>query len=176
MNLLCVLRPRFRSVGLVVALLTVAGCGGHGGGGPAAPAPGVPQLSNLQPTFGGGCTIAVGAGTVLTVNVDYLDSDGDVRGGTLQTTGTFQPSGNAFDLDFPLPSQNATVTGTTQGTITVRGCVRFGASTTFTLAVAMVDKAQHSSNIVSTQLNRPAGAPEMPQSSDPRGTLEPLYR
>ena len=157
--------PTFRSVGLMLAVLT-AGCGGHSGGSGTAPLiPGVPELSNPQARFGGSCTFGGGvSGTVLTVSVDYLDSDGDVKGGTLQTTGTFQPDGSAaFDLNFPLPSQNATVTGTTQGTITARGCVRFGGQATFTLFVAMVDKAQHSSNVVSTTVNRPPGTPEMPQ-------------
>jgi len=60
-----------------------------------------------------------------------------------------------------VPGQ-VTITGTTAGTITLRGCLRYGAQNSFTLSVAVVDATQHSSNVTSARLDRPAGAPEVP--------------
>ncbi len=93
----------------------------------------------------------------------------------LQTTGTFHPSGTSIDVNFQLPSADATITGTTQGTIQAFGCVRFGVETGLTFAVALVDKASHSSNILSIELGRPGGAPEEPRDGG-RAILAPRRR
>lgn len=145
-------------------VIVLAGCGGDGGGGPAAPAPGVPVISNLNATFlAQGQRCDGGSGTVLSISVNYKDSDGDIRGGTLQTTGRCEPSGFSDDENFALPSE-ATVTGETEGTVEALVCVvGFGSDTAITISVALVDKAGHSSNVLSKRVNRPAGAPEVPQ-------------
>ena len=150
------------SLGLIA--LVLASCGG-GGGGPAGPPPGFPALSNLVVTFGGPCTVSGVAGTALIGTVNYRDSDGNIRGGTLQTTVVFVPAGNSGDVIIPLPSANGTVTGTTEGTITGQGCLRFGAQTGITLSVAVVDAAGNSSNVVSSTVARPAGLPEVPRGA-----------
>lgn len=152
--------------------LVLAACDGHHGG-PAAPAPGVPQISNLNATLQGACTIQGQTGTVLSETLNYRDSDGDERGGTLQTTGRFEPSGSANDVNFRLPSE-ATVTGTTEGTIEALACLRFGSQTAFNLSVALLDAAGHSSNILSVRLSKPAGAPEVPAGGSGGGAMEPL--
>jgi hypothetical protein len=134
--------------------------------------PGVPLLSNLVANFQGPCN--GGTGTTLSFSVDYRDSDGDIRGGTLQTTATFQPSGSSTDLNFGLPSTNVSVSGTTEGQIQALACLRFGTQTGARLSVAVVDAGGHSSNIVSTQLNRPSGAPETPRGGGTNGSLDRL--
>jgi hypothetical protein len=159
-------------VGAVVIIL--AGCGG-GGGGPAAPAAGFPVISDLavsaQPQ---GCSTASGlAGTVLAITLSYRDSDGDTGTGTLQTTGTFEPSGNSGDQDFKLPSE-ATVTGTTEGTIRAFVCVHFGSQTAITIGVAVLDAGGHSSNVLSSRVPAPAGAPEAPRQGRSGGAMERL--
>jgi hypothetical protein len=109
------------------------------------------------------------AGTIVNISVDYVDSDGDLTGGALQTTGVLLPSGTSFDVIFDLPSPGATISGTTSGTIRAVGCLRFGASTQFRLSVAVVDSAGNSSNILAVTLDRPAGAPQVPRGSDDGG-------
>jgi hypothetical protein len=149
-------------IGLAAALLLVANCNGDGDGGPTASTPGVPVLSNLNAVFGGPC---IPPGTQVIGTVNYTDSDGNLQGGTLQTTGMLLPSGRSSDLNFGLPSATATISGTTSGTIRAVGCVTFGTDTQFTLSVAVVDSAGNSSNILSVTLNRPAGAPQVPRGS-----------
>lgn len=168
-------RIAIQTVPFLVLAIVLAACDGDHGG-PAAPAPGVPQISNLNASFQGGCTVEGRTGTVLSETLNYSDSDGDVRGGTLQTTGRFEPSGNSIDLNFPLPSK-ASVTGTTEGTIQAFACVGFGTgSTALTLSVALLDAAGHSSNILSTRLNRPSETREVPPAGETGrgGTMERL--
>jgi hypothetical protein len=157
-------RATMAYLGLVAALLVIASCGGGGDGGPAGPPPGVPALANLNATFAGPCTLQGGlAGTRVNITVDYTDSDGNLQGGALQTTGVLLPSGNSIDLIFDLPSPGATISGTTAGTIQAAGCLRFGNQSQFRLSVAVVDAAGNSSNILTVTLDRPAGAPEVPR-------------
>ena len=85
--------------------------------------------------------------------VQYSDSDGDIKGGTLDTTGMFHPSEQSIDVDFVLPSPVAIVTGTTEGSITASGCIILGGNSSVTLSVALLDKAGHSSNILAVQVN-----------------------
>src|SRR5262249_22973835 len=108
-------------------------------------------------TYGSGtCVLQDQAGRPLIESVHYSDSDGDVQGGTLETTGKFHPSEQSIELDFPLPSNSATVSGTTDGSITAFACVVLNGSTDFTLSAALVDKAGHSSNILSVELHAEA--------------------
>lgn len=60
-----------------------------------------------------------------------------------------------------------------EGQIQAAGCLRFGTQTGVRLSVAVVDAAGHSSNVVATQLNRPSGAPEVPQGGTD-GAFGPL--
>ncbi|MBI3458150.1 MAG: hypothetical protein HY002_20440 [Candidatus Rokubacteria bacterium] len=66
--------------------------------------------------------------------------------------------------------RGATVTGTTEGTIQAFACFVFGAgSTALTLSVALLDAAQNSSNILSTQLNRPSETRGVPPAGETGG-------
>ena len=144
-----------------ILAIGVAGCGGHSSSSTAPPQPGVPVIFNLAAQYGSGtCPIQGRTGRPLIVTLQYSDSDGDVRGGTLQTTGTFLPSNQPIHVDFGLPSE-ATVTGTTEGSITAFACVLFGGGSALSLTVALVDKAGHSSNVLAVQVN-----PEVPRGRD----------
>ena len=128
----------------------LAGCGG-GSSGTTAAQPGVPVIANLVSGYqvGTSCTLQGRTGRPLSATVNYSDSDGDVNGGTLKTRATFHPSERSFDLDFGLPSSSATITGTTNGSITAFYCVTLGSQTGYTLSVAVLDKAGNLSNILS---------------------------
>lgn len=135
----------------MIFAIALAGCGGHSSGGTSSPPPGVPVISNLSATYASGpCTVRGQPGRPLTVSVHYSDSDGDVNGGTLETTGKFHPSEQSIDVNFLLPSNSATITGTTDGSITAFACVAFNGNTELT--IALLDKAGHSSNILSVEV------------------------
>lgn len=152
-----------------ILAIGVAGCGGHSSSGTGPSQPGVPVISNLTAQYGSGtCPIQGRTGRPLDVTLQYSDSDGDVRGGTLQTTGTFLPSNQPINVNFSLPSDAATVTGTTDGSITAFACVLFNGGSALSLTVALVDKAGHSSNVLATQIN-----PELPRGHGGPGTGAP---
>ena len=133
-----------------ILAIGVAGCGGHSSSGTSPSQPGVPVISNLAAQYGQGtCPIQGRTGRPLIVTLQYSDADGDVRGGTLETTGTFLPSNQPIEVNFPVPSNTATVTGTTAGSITAFACVLFNGSSALSLTAALVDKAGHSSNVLS---------------------------
>ena len=130
-----------------ILAIGVAGCGGHSSTAPSQP--GVPVISNLAAQYGRGtCPIQGRTGRPLIVTLQYSDSDGDVRGGTLQTTGTFLPSNQPIEVNFPVPSNTATITGTTEGAITAFACVLFNGGSALSLTTVLVDKAGHSSNLL----------------------------
>jgi hypothetical protein len=116
----------------------------------------------LAATFGASCTVSGGPGTVLVLTFDYTDAEGDVRGGHLTITATFNIGPTVTLLGADVPSATVTITGTTSGTITARTCVRFASATSVTVKVAVTDVAGHTSNELSTVVLKPAGAPERP--------------
>ena len=155
-----------RAAALAIPGVVLAGCGGHSSSNTSTPPPGVPAISNLRLAYAAGtCTLAGQPGRPLTETVQYADSDGDVEGGTLETTAIFHPSGQSVDVNFILPSNSATISGTTDGSITAFACVVFNGNTSLGLSVVLLDKAGHSSNILSAALNaevpRALGSHEM---------------
>ena len=142
-----------RAVLFSVLAIMLAGCGG-GSSGTTAAQPGVPVIANLVSGYRLGTCAQGRAGRPLAATVNYADSDGDVTGGTLKMRATFHPSEQSFDLDFGLPSSSATITGTTNGSITAFACATLGSRTTgFTVSVAVLDKAGNLSNILSAEFS-----------------------
>jgi hypothetical protein len=152
-----------------ILAIGVAGCGGHSSSSTAPPQPGVPVISNLAVQYGSGtCPIQGRTGRPLIVTLQYSDSDGDVRGGTLQTTGTFLPSNQLIEVNFPVPSNAATITGTTEGAITAFACVLFDGGSSLSLTAVLVDKAGHSSNLLAVLVS-----PEVTRGHDGHETGAP---
>ena len=152
-----------------ILAIGVAGCGGHSSSGTGPSQPGAPVISNLAAQYGRGtCAIQGRTGRPLDVTLQYSDVDGDVRGGTLQATGTFLPSNQPIEVNFPVPSNAATITGTTAGSITAFGCVLFNGGSALSLAVALVDKAGHSSNVLTALVT-----PEVTRGHDGQETGAP---
>jgi hypothetical protein len=84
-----VMRRRSSGLGILFAVaMVLSGCDGdgNGGGNPTTSAPGVPLISNLVAAFQQACTIQGFTGSVLLETLTYSDSDGNLRGGALQTT------------------------------------------------------------------------------------------
>jgi len=148
-----------RPAAFTIIAIALAGCGGHSSSGTSASArpQGFPEISNLTAAYvPGTCTVQGHPGRPLDATVHYTDSDGDVKGGTLEVTGTFLPSQQLVDVSFLLPSNAATMTGTTDGSITAFACVALNGSTGLLLSVALLDKAGHSSNILSVEVHAEA--------------------
>jgi hypothetical protein len=146
---------RWTSLGSLACILTA--CGGVGNS--TAPSPG-PVITDLSGRFvSAGCVVSGRVGTALVGTVNFTDSDGDLAGGKAQITGTFLPSGPSTDRVSDIPSSSVTISGTTSGTVSAVLCVRFGSSTGIQFSVAVTDNAGHSSNVLSTSVSRPPGAP-----------------
>jgi hypothetical protein len=150
-----------RVLGVAALALAAAACGGGGsGGGPAAPPTGAPTIANLVASFGQACTTPSGQqGTTLSMTLGFTDPEGDVAGGSLSTNATFQPSGQVGVINFAIPADTASTTGTTSGTIQVLPCLRFGSDTAVSMSVALVDASGATSNTLTAQPAKPQGAP-----------------
>jgi hypothetical protein len=148
--------------GMVIALvgLAVAGCDGDdgtSGGGPGAPVIGNPNF-----TFGGACTTTAGAGTSTRLTMSFTDVEGNVAGGVATIATTFDQQATSIVVDVPIPSANATISGTTSGVITLIGCVTFGTASSITQEISVTDASGRTSNELSLTAQHPPGAPLRP--------------
>ncbi|MGH7320786.1 MAG: hypothetical protein ACRELA_14335 [Candidatus Rokuibacteriota bacterium] len=145
---------------LMLATVLVA-CGGKGG---STTASSTPVVANLGVSFGAQCTLASGlAGTRGFVTFEFVDAEGDLSGGRVVATATFDVGG-PITITFNIPSPEVTVSGTTSGTVTLLTCIRFGSSSSAILSGALFDAANQASNTLTLSVQRPAGAPEAPRS------------
>jgi hypothetical protein len=153
------------SLGFIPLLLLGTACGKSGGGGHAATDPNAPIITNLRASFGGGCTLPGGVhGTVETIAFEYADADGNVRGGTLESTG-IAAVGGAITITGAIPSPGITISGTTSGTITVTICIFFGSNSKVTERVKVTDASGKTSNELSIEVAKPGGAPLLPRDA-----------
>ncbi len=129
----------------VTTLALFASCGGHGGGTTPVTDPLISDL-NLA-TSSQTCTAQGFPGHVRTVSFNYADPEGDVRGGhvDLGLVGANTPS-----LTVAVPSNNATLSGTTSGAITISPVCIAVIGGTATLTASLTDAAGHTSNTLST--------------------------
>jgi hypothetical protein len=149
-----------RVLGVAALALAAAACGGGGSGPPPTSPTGAPTIANLVASFGQACTTPSGQqGTALTMTVSYTDPEGDVAGGSLSTNATFQPSGQVGVINFAVPADTASTTGTTSGSIQVLPCLRFGADSAVSMSVTLVDASGAGSNTLTAQPAKPQGAP-----------------
>jgi hypothetical protein len=170
-----------RSLGLLPVLLLGVACskGGGGGGGGGSPSltatdPNVPVITNLRVSFGASCVLRNQVrGTIENVSFDYVDADGNLRGGVVDNR-TSAPIGGQITVSLPLPSPGVTMTGTTSGTITISACLFFGGNASISEEVRVTDVSGKTSNVLSLEVARPAGLPLLPQGADPaaRKSLE----
>jgi hypothetical protein len=149
----------------MILLALLSGCGGGHSSGPSASGP-TPAIANLRTTLQPRtCTVSGLTGSRLDVAFDYADADGDLNGGTAETTTTFltstnRPVGDQFNRNFPI----VTAEGTRAGTLSSAVCVRFGIlSSKLRLDVAVIDRAGHSSNVLSAEVQA-GDAPLVPRS------------
>lgn len=164
------------SMGFIPVLLLSTACGGKGGGGGGTHTdPNTPIISDLRVSFGARCTLRSGLpGTIEVASVDFTDADGDVRGGTVEATGT-AAVGGTVTVTGPIPSPGVSIGGSpTSGTITVTLCVHFGPNTSVTEQVRIADASGKVSNQLTSEVARPGGAPLLPSGADPtyRRSLE----
>ena len=155
-----------RSLGLLVVLAALSACGSGGGGGTSVD-PNAPVISNLRVTFGARCSLSNGLpGTIEFVGFDFGDADGDVRGGTVESTATFG-FGDPSVLTAPIPAPGVTIDGASAGTISVRACLRFGSNSSYREQVRIIDVSGRSSNTLTATVSKPAGLPLTPLDTDP---------
>jgi hypothetical protein len=148
---------------MAAVLLLFNACGGGGG---SSVDPNVPVISNLRVTFTGASCNA-GGGVTGRANVrafDYTDADGDLRGGTLESSVT-PDVGAPIVQSAPIPSPPVAITGTTSGTISVAFCSRFNSATQFTQVFTVVDASGKRSNTLQATIARPPGVPLEPRTS-----------
>jgi hypothetical protein len=112
-------------------------------------------------------------GTRESVAFDYVDADGNVRGGRVENSATFSPFGGRGAATFGIPSTFLQITGTTSGTITMSFCTRFGSNTSLTEQVQVFDASGKASNVLTVVVPRPAGLPLLPQGADPTPRRSP---
>jgi hypothetical protein len=158
-----------RAVGLFLAMGLAAGCGGGGRGGfGAAPDPNAPVIANLRVTFGGTCTLSSTgrAGTLEVLTVDYSDADGNMSGGTIESTAG-AVAGGPIVFTAPIPSPGVRLTGTTSGTISIAFCLVFGSNASVTEQVRVADASGKISNRLTLEVVRPSGAFLLPKGADP---------
>src|SRR5262245_20287440 len=149
-----------RSIGLLLMLSLTAACG-NGDGGSSSVDLNAPVIANLRPNLDVRCFL----GRVLTFTLDYVDADGNVRGGILEATfvsssgarhveSTPIPSPAVTIAGSPAPAPAVTIAGTTSGTITATSvCFGFGSSAT--AAVKVIDATAKSSNILTFEVRAP---------------------
>ncbi len=158
-------------LGLLPLLFLGVACGKGGGGSNAsAPAtvtdPNAPVITNLRASFGAGCTLPTQVrGTIESLSFDYVDADGNLRGGVVdnRTTATLGGSGT-FSLS--LPSPGVTMSGTSSGTITISACLLFGSNSGISEEVRVTDASGKASNVLVLEITRPAGLPLVPRDGD----------
>lgn len=166
-------------LGLLSVLLSVAACGGGGGGAgsPVTVDPNAPVITNLRANFGPRCTLpGVNLpGTIESLAFEYTDADGNVRGGTVENV-VSAAQGDPITLTPVIPSPGLTTTGTTSGTITITGCLRYGGNSSVTEQVKVTDASGKASNMLTIEVPRPGGAPLLPRDTDtaPGKSLEPV--
>jgi hypothetical protein len=156
------------SLGLFPLLLLGAACSKDGGGGGGSPAvatdPNAPVIVNLRVAFGAGCTLPNNLrGTIETLAFEYADADGNLRGGALVNR-TSAAIGPPSTITAALPSPGVAMSGTSAGTITIAGCLAFGSNSSVSEQVQVTDTSGKTSNVLSLEVTRPAGAPLLPQS------------
>jgi hypothetical protein len=89
------------SLGLLSLLFLGVACGkGGGGGNTSQPAtvtnPNTPMITNLRVSFGAGCTLPnQNRGTIENLSFDYVDADGNLRGGVVDNRTTAAIGGSA---------------------------------------------------------------------------------
>lgn len=161
-----------RSLGLLPLLLLGAACGKGGGGGNASSAatvtdPNAPIITNLRVSFGAGCTLTSiqARGTIEILSFDYVDADGNLRGGGVQNRSTF-PTADPVTFSGSLPSRGVTISGTTSGTITITACLLFGGSAGISEEVQVTDVTGKVSNVLALEVPHAAGLPQVPRGGD----------
>jgi hypothetical protein len=160
------------TLGLLSLLFLGVACGkGGGGGNTSQPAtvtdPNTPMITNLRVSFGAGCTLPnQNRGTIETLSFDYVDSDGNLRGGVVDNRTTAALGGSAT-FSLPLPSPGVTMSGTSSGTITISACLFFGSNSSVSEEVRVTDTSGKGSNVLNLEVTRPAGVPLLPRDSDP---------
>ena len=163
------------SLGLLSLLFLGVACGkgGGGGGNASQPAtvtdPNAPMITNLRVSFGpgAGCTLPnQNRGTIENLSFDYVDADGNLRGGVVANR-TTAALGGAASFSLPLPSPGVTMSGTRSGTITVTACLFFGSNSSISEEVRVTDTSGKGSNVLALEVTRPAGLPLLPRDGDP---------
>jgi hypothetical protein len=156
------------SLGLLPLLFLGAACGKDGGGGgrlPSAPTdPNAPAIANLRVAFGASCMLPNNLlGTIETLAFDYVDADGNLRGGVLENK-TSAAVGTPATITATLPSPGVTISGTSAGTISIAACLFFGSNGSISEQVRVTDTLGKASNVLSLEVTRPAGLPLLPHS------------
>jgi hypothetical protein len=150
---------------IIPVLLLGAACGGKGGGGTHTD-PNTPVINNLAVSFRGRCTLASGTpGTIEVLTFEFIDADGNVRGGILENR-TTAVAGGTLTFTTAIPDSGVTIAGTTSGTISVTGCLVFGSNPSVTEEVQVIDSSGKRSNVLKLEVARPGGAPLLPQDGD----------
>jgi hypothetical protein len=164
------------SLGAIPLLFLGAACGKSGGHGSAtATDPSAPVISNQRVSFGGGCTLPRSVpGTIENLAFDYIDADGNGRGGTIEDT-TTAAVGSATNT-VAIPSPSVTITGTTSGTVIVTFCDHFGSNTSARERIKITDASGNESNELTIELTRPGGAPLLAHDADPALRMAPEFR
>jgi len=154
------------SMGFIPLLLLGTACSKSGGGSHTAVDPNAPIITNLRASFGGGCILPGNVhGTIETIAFDYADADGNLRGGSLESTAT-AAVGGSVTLRGAIPSPGIGISGTTSGTITVTACLFFGSNSSVSERVKVTDASGKTSNELSIVVARPGGAPLLPRDAD----------
>src|SRR5262245_44955279 len=137
-----------RSIGLLPMLSLTAACGN----GSSSVDPNAPVITNLRANLDVPCMLGDIPSSVPTFTLDYVDADGNVRGGMLGVTNVTN-IGRRLDGAAPIPSPEVTISGTTLGTITAtpaRFC--YGAGSSATVTVQVIDATAKSSNILTIEV------------------------
>jgi len=160
------------SLGLLSLLFLGVACGKRGGGGNAAePAtvtdPNAPLITNLRASFGESCTLPnQNRGTIENLSFEYVDADGNLRGGVVDNR-TTAALGGAATFSLPLPSPGVTMSGPSSGTIPISACLFFGSNSSVSEEVRVTDTSGKGSNVLALEITRPAGLPLLPRDGDP---------
>jgi hypothetical protein len=141
-----------RAIAIGLLGLSLAGCESDGG---TSGGPGAPVIGNPNFTFGGACTTGAGAGTSTRLTMSFSDVEGNVAGGVATIATTFDQQATSVIVDVPIPSANATISGTTTGVITLIGCVTFGTASSITQEVTVTDASGKTSNELSLTAQHP---------------------
>jgi hypothetical protein len=139
-------RARVAAGGIWLLAAALAGCDKNG-----PTSPDSPVISNLSTALAGGCGRSQLAELAQRVEFDYADPNGDVRGGHVEVRARSQKA-DPETFNVTVPSDAASISGTTTGHITVSVCTGVIAFEGDRVRVRLFDAANNASNEAEVKL------------------------